>query len=117
MAQLVQGYAGMWGYPTFFAGTKPRSHSRAEAVGKLHSYMAAKKHQVESDRSLGLLLNLDHEIVHVIYMNDPPQEDPELDDLGAAIGLHPAGQSRRPIPPSAERQTRRLRGRKTRRPS
>ena len=114
---LVQGYAGLWGYPTFFAGTKPRSHSRAEAVGKLRSYMAAKKHQVESDRSLGLLLNLEHEIVQVIYMNDPPQEDPELDDLGAAIGLDPAGQSRRPIPPSAERQTRRLRGRKTRRPS
>jgi hypothetical protein len=53
---LVQGYAGLWGYPTFFAGSKPRSHTHQESVEKLHSYMAAKMHQVKSDRSLGLLI-------------------------------------------------------------
>ena len=49
--RLVQGYAGMWGHPTFFAATCPRSHSRREAIDELGAYMAAEKHQMQSDRS------------------------------------------------------------------
>lgn len=109
---LVQGYAGLWGYPTLFAGTKPSSHTRAEAAEKLAMYMAAKKHQVGSDRSLGLLLDEETNIVHVIYMNQDPTDEPDLDDLGAAIGLQPPGQPAVPVPPSARRSTRRLRNRR-----
>jgi hypothetical protein len=106
---MAHGYAGMWGYPMFFAGTKPRSHTRAEAAEKLRAYMAAKKQQMRSDRSLGLLLDERREIVHVIYMNDPPTDDPDLDALGTAIGLRSVEESHRPLPPSARRTTHRLR--------
>ncbi len=107
---MVHGYAGMWGYPMLFAGTKPRSHTRDEAVEKLRTYMAAKKQQMRSDRSLGLLLDERREIVHVIYMNDLPTDDPDLDALGTAIGLRSIEESHRPLPPSARRATHRLRG-------
>lgn len=107
---MVQGYAGMWGYPMFFAGTLPGSHTHDQAAEKLHSYMAAKKHQMQADRSLGLLLDDQREIVHVIYMNDLPTTNPELDALGEAIVLRPISESRRSVPPSALRSTHRLRG-------
>ncbi len=107
---MVCDYAGMWGYPMLFAGTKPRSHTRDEAVEKLRAYMAAKKQQTRSDRSLGLLLDERREIVHVIYMNNLPTDDPDLDALGAAIGLRSIEESHRPLPPSARRATHRLRG-------
>jgi hypothetical protein len=109
---MVQGYAGMWGYPMFFAGTKPSSHTHEESSRKLHSYLAAKKHQMQADRSLGLLLNNRREIVHVIYMNDLPTADPESDALAAPIGLRPIGESSRPTPPTLLRATRRLRGKR-----
>ncbi len=107
---MACGYAGMWGYPMLFAGTKPRSHTRDEAVEKLRAYMAAKKQQIRSDRSLGLLLDERREIVHVIYMNNLPADNPGLDALGAAIGLRSIEESHRPLPPSAQRATHRLRG-------
>lgn len=107
---MALGYAGMWGYPMLFAGTKPRSHTRDEAVEKLRAYMTVKKHQVRSDRSLGLLLDERREMVCVIYMNDLPADDPDLDALGTAIGLRSIEESHQPLPPSARRPTRRLRG-------
>jgi len=107
---MAHGYAGIWGYPMLFAGTKPRSHTHGEAAGKLRAYMAAKKQQMRSDRSLGLLLDERRQIVHVIYMNNLPTDDPDLDALGTAIGLRSIEESRRPIPPSARRATHRLRG-------
>jgi hypothetical protein len=109
---MACGYAGMWGYPMIFAGTKPRSHSHNEAVEKLRTYMAAKKHQIRSDRSLGLLLDERRKIVCVIYMNNLPTDDPDLDTLGTAIGLRSIEESHRPIPPYARRATHRLRGRR-----
>jgi hypothetical protein len=107
---MVHGYAGMWGCTMLFAGAKPRSHSRDEAVEKLRAYMAAKKQQMRSDRSLGLLLDERREIVHVIYMNNLPTDDPDLHALGTAIGLRSIKESHRPLPPSAGRPTHRLRG-------
>ncbi len=111
---LVQGYAGMWGYPTLFAGSAPPSHTRRESALKLRSYMAAKKHQLGSDRSLGLLIDNSHEIVEVMYMNAPVVVDPELDALGEIVGLRSVSESNRPIPPSARRPTRRPRGKRSR---
>jgi hypothetical protein len=77
--------------------------------------MAAKKHQMGSDRSLGLLIDNNHEIVEVVYMNTHVGDDPELDALGELVGLRPVSDSNRPIPPSAQRPTRRLRGKRARR--
>lgn len=108
---LVQAWAGMWGYPTFFAATTSRDESRERSAAKMGDYMVAKKHQLGSDRSLGLLLDENHDIIHVLYLNDPPAaRDQRLEVLGARIGLQPVEQSRRPIPPSARRTTLRLRG-------
>ena len=75
---------------------------------------AAKKHQMKADRSLGLLLNNQRVIVHVIYLNGLPIDDPELDALGEKIGLRPAGEPGQTIPPSARRATRQLRGKRGR---
>lgn len=107
---VVYSYAGIWGYPALFAGTQPRNQIRAEAMERLRTYMAAKKHQLRSDRSLGLLLDHRREIVGTIYMNDPPGDDPDLDSLGQEIGLMSIEESLRPVPPSARRATHRLRG-------
>ena len=109
---MVQSYAGPWGYPTIFAATKPLGHSRNETADKLRMYMAAKKHQMKSDRALGLLMDETGQIVQVIYMNDPPADDPELDELGAAIGLKPIEETHRPVLPSPRRATRRARSRR-----
>lgn len=106
----MYGHAGMWGYPALFAGAQPRNQTRAEAMEQLRTYMAAKKHQLRSDRSLGLLLDHRREIVGTIYMNDAPGDDPDLDSLGQAIGLVSIEESLRPVPPSARRATHRLRG-------
>ena len=110
---MVHGYAGMWGYPMLLAGTKPRSHTRDEAVEKLRAYMAAKKQQIRSDRSLGLLLDERRDIVHMIYMNNLPTDDPDLDALGAAIGLRSIEESHRPLPLLRKRATHRLCGHRT----
>lgn len=100
---FVCGFAGMWGYPALFASAKPQSRTRDQALQRLRTYMTAKKHQIGSDRSLGLLLDNHRQIISVIYMNDQPTDDPELDGLGDEIGLMPAGQSRG-LPPANMRR-------------
>ncbi len=103
-------YAGLWGHPMFFAATQPRDQTRGEALEMLRTYMAAKKHQLRADRSLGLLLDHRRQIVGTVYMNDAPEDDPDLDSLGDAIGLMSIEESHRPTPPSARRATHQLRG-------
>ena len=106
---VFYSYAGPWGHPTLFAGTKPRGQTQREAMERLRLYMAAKKHQMRSDRSLGLLFGQHKEIVGTIYMNGGTEDDPDLDSLGQAIGLMTIEESQRPVPPSARRTTYRLR--------
>jgi hypothetical protein len=107
---MGSGWAGMWGYPMLFAGTKPRSLTRDQTVKSFRDYITAKKHQQQCDRSLGLLLDERGQIIHVIYVNDLPTDDPDLDALGTTIGLRSIEESHRPLPPSARRKTQRLRG-------
>lgn len=113
---LVFAYAGMWGYPTLFAAAQARDQTRGEAMEELRTYMAAKKHQLRSDRSLGLLLGQRRQVVGTVYMNDASGDDPGLDSLGDEIGLMSVEESRRPVPPSARRATRRLRGKRKKDP-
>lgn len=84
---LTLGFAGMWGYPTFFAGSFDRARPVDYMERELLRYMVAKKHQVGSDRSLGLLIDENAEYVRVIYLNDPPTANPELDELVQSMGL------------------------------
>jgi hypothetical protein len=107
---IFYSYMDVRDHPTFFAGTVPRDGTLREALERLKTYMAAKKHQLQSDRSLGLLLDQRRQIVGTVYMNDLPGDDPDLDSLGQAIGLRSIEESHRPVPPSARRATHRLRG-------
>jgi hypothetical protein len=84
---LIQAYAGMWGYPSFFAATYPTSMSVDVAANRLDTYMTAKKHQLRSDRSLGILLDEHGTRSAVVYMNDTPTDDETLDALGTTIGI------------------------------
>jgi len=111
---VVQAYAGMWGYPTFFAATFPTQLDEAEAVHRLDTYMTAKRHQLLSDRSLGILLN-EHGIRRaVMYMNDIPTEDESLDALGTTIGLDPkwSQAKKRPTNTARRERHRRTKGRR-----
>jgi hypothetical protein len=105
---VVQGYAGLWGHPVFFAGTAPREQPHSRTVESLHTYMSAKKHQLQSDRSLGLVLDEDSNIVHVLYTSDLPSHSPELDELVTAMGLQPVGAET----PRASKQVRQRRSRR-----
>ena len=94
---MVHGYAGLWRYPTLFAASFPRSMPNLEARDRLEKYLRAKKHQLRSDRSLGVLVSDVGLPVDVVYDNSPWSEDPELDALGEEIGLQPPpGTPKRP---------------------
>jgi len=81
------------------------------AQQRLHTYMSAKKHQVKADRAFGLLFDEHANLGHVICMNAPHTDDPELDALAEEVQLQPVGDDAcPPTPPSARRPTRRLRG-------
>lgn len=84
---LTQGFASVGGYPTVYVRTHPAGADRDAEADDLATYMIAKKHQVGSDRALGLLIDHNGQIVTTFYMNGLPTEDPELDALGDAIGL------------------------------
>lgn len=84
---LAQSFAGNSGYPTLFAACAPTIMPVEEAAEHLRTYMQAKKHQLQSDRALGLLFNDRHEVVAGLYMNELPTDDVELEELGEIIGL------------------------------
>jgi hypothetical protein len=114
--EVMLSFAGMWGHPTLFAATEPPGADPEAVPQRLLTYMRAKRHQLGSDRALGLLFDDRANLKRVIYLNTPHVDSPEMDRLVAAMRLEPVGdQSRRPTPPSARRATRRLRGKRPKR--
>lgn len=107
---LMQSYAGPWGLPVFIAFSKPQLVPLEFASRHLREYLTAKKHQLRADRGLGILLDEDGQVIQVVYLNDIPREDSTLDQRVNAMKLQPVGVPQRPIPPSAQRPTHRLRG-------
>ena len=101
-------FAGAWGYPTLFVGSQPAKVPRAVASQRLATYGITKKHQIKSDRALMVLFDERGAIRSVRYDNRPSAANPELDELGEAIGLMPVEVMGRPVPPSARRATKRL---------
>ncbi|MBT2496208.1 hypothetical protein J7E45_11365 [Microbacterium sp. ISL-59] len=101
-------FAGAWGYPTLFMGTKPKGMSDHEANRRLAIYGFTKKHQIKSDRALMVIFDEDQQVRSVRYDNSPPEENKELDDAAIEMGLIPAAVMGRPVPPSARRTTKRL---------
>lgn len=104
----MMAFAGAWGYPTLFMGSKPRKMSIQEASTRLAAYGFAKKHQIQSDRALMVVFDEEERIGSIRYDNSPPVENKELDGFVAEMGLIPPAVMGRPIPPSARRATARL---------
>ena len=76
--------------------------------------MRLKRHQLKSDRSYGLLFDQDGNLEVAMYLNRPVGNDAELDALVEKFGFRPVIDTSPPVPPSARRTTRRLRGKKGR---
>jgi len=112
---MLHCYAGCWGFPALFLATKPAGMSQRDAGECLETYLLAKKHQLRSDRALGVLLDESSRIVGVRYSNALPGENADLDELGKLIGLQSPERMSRTIPPSARRPTKRQKARKKRR--
>lgn len=109
---FAMSFAGPWGYPIIVGISNPSGWKPSTGISKLAAYLAAKKHQLESDRALGLLLNQNGEILAVNYLNSVPGIDPQLDDLIEVMNLKSIKDMQRPIPPSAKRAKKRLRKKK-----
>lgn len=101
-------FAGAWGYPSLFIGSKPTHLPFGDASRRLATYALAKKHQLRSDRALIVLFDATGAIRSVRYDNSPPRDDVRLDEAGALLRLIPPEMMARPIPPSARRTTKRL---------
>lgn len=109
---LLHCYAGAWGFPILIIYSCPRGMEGEEARRRMGAYLMAKKHQLRSDRALGLLVDEAANFIAVHYHNELSQNDPELDQLVIDMGLVPPERMGRVIPPSAHRSTHRLRGKK-----
>lgn len=101
-------FAGAWGYPTLFVGSKPRTMSVEEASRRLAMYGFAKKHQIRSDRALMVIFDEEQSVRSIRYVNSTVGDDQALDDAAVKMGLIPPAVMGRPIPPSARRATVRL---------
>lgn len=104
----IMAFAGSWGYPTLFMGSKPRKMPIQDASTRLAAYGIAKKHQIKSDRALMVVFDEEQRIRSIRYDNSPPVENRELDGFVAEMGLIPPAVMGRSIPPSARRATARL---------
>ena len=81
-------------------------------MGGLEKYLVLKKHQLQSDRALGILVDQDAEIIAVCYSNLLPEADADLDKLVEEMHLVQIERMARAIPPSAKRATKLLRKRR-----
>ena len=78
---LMQSYAGPHGHPAIFVESTPSSEYPSTALDRLRTYMTVKKHQLRSDRSLGIVLNERQELEGVLYLNDLPRRAPSSTGL------------------------------------
>lgn len=108
-------FAGAWGHPTVFIGSHPQGFELEPVRQRLESYMHLKRHQLQSDRSYGLIFDVNGDLELAMYLNNPVSDDPELDAIVDQLGFKPVIDNSRPVPPSARRTTRRLRGKKKQR--
>jgi hypothetical protein len=84
---LVQSFASPFDYPSFFAVTVPAGDDHRPLAEHLVKYMTAKKHQLRSDRALGVLVTESGRTLASVYMNDPARSDDRLDAAGRAMHL------------------------------
>lgn len=114
--EVMLSFAGLWGHPTLFAATRPRTAESELVHRRLQAYMRAKRYQLSSDRALGLLFDDRANLEQVIYLNAPHVKSLDMDALVEVLHLQPVGDRSPPqVPPYARRSTRRLRGKRRKR--
>lgn len=106
---MLMSFAGMWGHPAVFIGVTRREELHSSRA-RMSQYVRTKGYQLQSDRAYGLLFDTDGVLIDFVYRTSPPLSDVELDILVDEMKLQPVGQAARPMPPSARRATKRLRG-------
>lgn len=94
----MQAFAGLWGFPVIIAGSCPIDTPPAKAVEDLATYAKAKKHQLKSDRAVGISFDEAGEICGITYLNDPVCDDPEMDELVERLQLQAPRQQSRQSP-------------------
>jgi hypothetical protein len=90
----LQTYAGPWGHLGLFAGSKPAALNTEECAERLRNYVRLKRHQLQLDRSLGILIGTAGEVVWEEYTNAAYAPDVALDREVAASGLLTPAQMR-----------------------
>lgn len=96
----LQTYAGPWGHLSFIIGSKPTTWARAECIDRVRNYTRLKKHQLQLDRSMCILIDTTGDIVWSEYTNAAYVPDIVLDQEVAASGLLTPAQMRpSPNPP------------------
>lgn len=106
----VVSLAGAWGHPSIFVFTRPMDTDMEPVRRNAEAFIRLKRHQLQSDRSYGLIFNAAGNLELAMYFNTPAEPDPTMDALIEQAGLHPVIDDRLPVPPSARRKTLRLRG-------
>lgn len=109
----LQEFTGHWGYALLFVTAS--ADELDASLEKLELYMRAKKHQLQADRALGIHLDAAGNVAAVLYQTSGPlpTDSDVLDEAVELLGLKRGEGRTRAIPPSARRQTVRLRGVKT----
>lgn len=102
---LMSSYAGIWGNPSVFIQVIPNVFDLRLFREKILLYMRAKSYQIKSDRSYGIISDSSGNILDFLYLTDPPEADPELDDLILKLRLRPVGdRSQRRYVPGVNRK-------------
>lgn len=102
---VMSSYAGSWGNPSIFVLVTSDVLGLRLCREWLLSYMQAKSYQLRSDRSYGFISDSDGNILDFLYLTNPPETDPELDNLITELGLQPVGDgSRRKYHPGVSRK-------------
>ncbi|WP_454698208.1 hypothetical protein [Arthrobacter humicola] len=90
----LQTYASKTGHLGFFMGTQPPHRSNEHCAERLRNYMRLKSHQLQLDRTMGVLIDTAGEVVWADYANEGYIPDAGLDREVAASGLLTPAQTR-----------------------
>jgi hypothetical protein len=88
----VMSFSGMWGRPTLFLAVAHKEYGIERAGKRLALYLKAKRYQLRSDRSFGLLFDERIGLQQFIFDNEIPDDDAEMDALVHAMGLQSSEQ-------------------------
>lgn len=108
-------YANTRGHAAVFLAIRPETSGQPAALARLRQYATVKQYQLQATESFGLLFDQGGALETAFALERSPVADPNLDAAVIEMGLQPTGATRAPVPPSASRATRQLRGRKKRR--